>query len=72
MIKKFDVGGMTCTNCSAGIERNIAKLDGVKSVSVSLMEKVMTVDFDEQILSTEKIIAVFITDHLSNFHHTFI
>ncbi len=58
MTKKFTVGGMTCVNCSSGIERNIAKLDGVKAVSVSLMEKVMTVDFDENILSTEKIIAV--------------
>lgn len=58
MIKKFDVGGMTCSNCSSGIERNIKKLDGVKSVSVSLMEKIMTVDFDEQIITPEKIIAV--------------
>ncbi|MBE5754816.1 MAG: cadmium-translocating P-type ATPase [Clostridiales bacterium] len=58
MTKKFSVSGMTCVNCSSGIERNIAKLDGVNSVSVSLMEKVMTVDFDENILSIEKIIAV--------------
>jgi len=46
MIKKFSVTGMTCTACSSGIERGIKKLDGVNSVSVSLMAKEMIVDYD--------------------------
>ena len=58
MIKKFSIGGMTCTNCSSGIERYIAKLDGVKNVSVSLIEKVMTVDFDMDKCSIELIISI--------------
>ena len=58
MLKKFSVGGMTCSACSAGIERNVSKLDGVNSVAVSLIEKMMTVDFDENAVSAEKIIAV--------------
>ncbi len=58
MIKKLSVSGMSCSACSAGIERNIAKLDGVNSVNVSLMDKSMTIDFDSQILSLEKIVAV--------------
>lgn len=57
MTKKFSIGGMTCTNCSMGIERNVQKLNGVNSVSVSLMEKEMTVDFSESICSEEIIIA---------------
>ena len=58
MIKKFSVGGMTCSACSSGIERNLIKLDGVKSVSVSLIEKTMTVDYNSDLVSDEKIIAV--------------
>lgn len=58
MLKKFSVGGMSCSACSAGIERSISKLDGVKSVSVSLMNKQMSVDFDQAVISAEKIIAV--------------
>ena len=57
MNQKFSVGGMTCVNCSSGIERNIAKLDGVKSVSVSLIEKVMNVEYDQNVCSEKKIIA---------------
>lgn len=58
MLKKFSVGGMSCSACSAGIERNISKLDGVNAVSVSLLDKQMSVDFDQAIISEEKIIAV--------------
>ena len=57
MVKKFSVGGMSCSACSQGIEKFIGKLDGVKNVSVSLLAKEMTVDFDDGVLSVEKIIA---------------
>ncbi len=56
MIKKFSVGGMTCSACSAGIEKNLNKLNGVNSVSVSLLLKEMSVDFDEQVVLETKII----------------
>ncbi len=58
MIKKFSVDGMSCSACSAGIEKNLIKENGVNSVIVSLIEKNMTVDFDEQKISIEKIIAI--------------
>ena len=58
MIKKFSIGGMSCSACSSGIERNVKKLNGINSVSVSLLAKEMQVDFNESIISTEKIIAV--------------
>ena len=57
MIKNFSIGGMSCTACSLGIERNVSKLDGVKSVSVSLMDKKMSVDFDSTIVNEQIIIA---------------
>ena len=58
MIQKFSVGGMTCSACSSGIERNVGKLDGVNSVSVSLLAKEMHVDFNENKISAHKIITV--------------
>ena len=55
MKEKFSVIGMTCAACSAGIEKTIQKLHGIHSVEVSLMGECMVVDYDEQIISTEKI-----------------
>lgn len=54
---KFDVFGMSCAACSSGIERAVGKLSGVKTVNVSLLEKTMTVEYDDNILSAERIIA---------------
>ena len=56
MKEKFSVTGMTCSACSAGIERAVCRLEGVKKADVSLMGESMTVDYDEQALSREKII----------------
>jgi P-type Cu+ transporter len=47
-IKKFNVGGMTCSACSAHIEKSVAKLDGVLAVHVQLLSNSMTVEFDEK------------------------
>ena len=55
MKEKFTVTGMTCSACSAGIERTVSKLDGVSRVEVSLMGEMMTVEYDEKVLSREKI-----------------
>lgn len=57
MTEKFSVGGMSCSACSTGIEKAVRRLDGVKTVEVSLMAKSMTVDFDEQTLSSDILIA---------------
>ena len=56
MKEKFSVTGMTCAACSAGIERAVSRLDGVEKVSVSLMGECMTVEYNAQTLSREKII----------------
>lgn len=55
MVKRYDITGMTCSACSSGIERSVSKLNGVTQCEVSLMGKSMKVDFDESLLSEEKI-----------------
>ena len=57
MKEKFTVTGMTCSACSAGIERTLKKMDGIKSVEVSLMGESMNVEYDEAIVSREAIVA---------------
>ncbi|WP_299736938.1 copper chaperone CopZ [Rossellomorea sp. y25] len=41
------VEGMSCGHCVKAIEGSVAKLDGVKSVQVSLEEKKVEVEFDD-------------------------
>ncbi len=47
MKKKFGVGGMSCAACALGIEKNVSRVEGVEEVSVSLLDKSMTVTFSE-------------------------
>lgn len=56
MVKRFNVTGMSCSACSASVEKAIKKLDGIRSVNVNLLSKNMTVDFDETRIDTQKII----------------
>ncbi|MDE6598106.1 MAG: heavy metal translocating P-type ATPase, partial [Clostridia bacterium] len=55
MIKRYNVTGMTCSACSSGIERAVGKLEGVTLCEVSLMAKSMRVEFDESVISEERI-----------------
>ena len=41
--QKFNVSGMSCSACSARVEKVVGALDGVKSVSVSLLTNSMVV-----------------------------
>ena len=51
----FDVKGMTCSACSAHVEKSVKKLDGINSISVSLLSNSMEVDFDPEKVSAEEI-----------------
>ena len=56
MKQKFTVTGMTCSACSAHVDKAVRKLDGVCDVNVNLLGGSMTVDWDgaltpEQIVS---------------------
>ncbi|HOW23265.1 MAG TPA: heavy metal translocating P-type ATPase [Sedimentibacter sp.] len=56
--QKFEVTGMTCSACSARIEKNINKTDGVIEASVNLLTNSMIVKYDESVLSVDEIIKV--------------
>ena len=56
MRQKFTVTGMTCSACSAHVDKAVRKLEGVTEVNVNLLGGSMTVDWDgtltpEQIVS---------------------
>lgn len=48
MTENFVVTGMTCSACSAHVERAVGKVAGVESVAVNLMTGRMSVTFDEK------------------------
>ncbi|KAI4453199.1 atp7 isoform b [Holotrichia oblita] len=54
--QNYDITGMTCSACSARIEKGLSKLEGVSKVSVNLLKNSMSVTYDESLLSQEKII----------------
>ena len=54
--EQFDITGMTCSACSSRVEGCVAKLPGVKDVSVNLLKNSMVVSYDETQLSTAGIV----------------
>ena len=56
MRQKFIVTGMTCSACSAHVDKAVRKLEGVSEVNVNLLGGSMTVDWTGD-LTTDQIIA---------------
>lgn len=56
MKENFNVTGMTCSACSARVEKCVAKLDGADKVTVNLLTNSMQVEYDEAVLSEKQII----------------
>lgn len=56
MKQKFDVTGMTCSACSAHVEKSVSKLEGVQCVNVNLLQNSMVVEYDDNALGTADII----------------
>ena len=56
MKQKFNVTGMTCSACSAHVEKAVNKLDGVQNATVNLLSNSMVAEFDESVLSSDDII----------------
>lgn len=52
----YQIEGMTCASCAQTIEKVVAKLPGVSSVSVNLATEKMVVDYNQAITSTQDII----------------
>lgn len=53
---KFDIQGMTCSSCSAHVEKAVNKLNGIQKVNVNLLSNNMIVEYDEKKLTNEQII----------------
>lgn len=53
----FDVEGMTCGGCEAGVKLKVKKLDGVTSVDASYDEGTAVVTYDPDKVTPEQIIA---------------
>lgn len=54
--KTFDVTGMSCSACSARVEKAVGKIVGAENVSVNLLTNSMQVNFDETKISSAQII----------------
>ena len=55
--KKYYITGMTCSACSAFIDKTVNKIDGVNSCMVSLVTNTMVVEYDEKLCNDNIIIS---------------
>ena len=58
MKEKFIVTGMTCSACSAHVDKAVRKLEGVSNVNVNLLSGTMTVDWQGSLTQQDIISAV--------------
>lgn len=56
MDQKYNVTGMTCSACSANVEKSVRKLEGVQSVNVNLLSNSMRVAYDPETVDDNAII----------------
>ncbi len=55
---KFEIDGMMCAmGCAKVIEKNIAQMDGVKLVEVDFESKTAKVEYDEEMVNRDLLIA---------------
>lgn len=54
MKKTFTVNGMKCPHCKANVENALRGLDGVSSAVVSLADHNVAVDYDESLITPER------------------
>ncbi len=57
MKTKYKVSGMTCSACSAAVERGVRKVPGVESVQVNLLTGQMVVQYDAAQTGSDQVIA---------------
>lgn len=49
MKKVFELEDLDCANCAAKMEKDIERIDGVKSVSVNFMRQKLTLEADDDV-----------------------
>ncbi len=53
----FCIDGMTCSACSSGIERSLSRKKGIKDITVNLISKTASVEFDSTLITLSEIFA---------------
>ena len=56
MKQKFDVTGMTCSACSAHVEKAVSRVPGVDQVQVNLLQNSMVVEYEDEATDAAAII----------------
>ena len=57
MKERYHISGMTCSACSAHVEKAVNQLEGVDKASVNLLTETMEVSYREDALSSGEIVA---------------
>uniref|UniRef100_A9AAE6 Heavy metal translocating P-type ATPase n=1 Tax=Methanococcus maripaludis (strain C6 / ATCC BAA-1332) TaxID=444158 RepID=A9AAE6_METM6 len=52
---KLKISGMTCAVCVKTIEKSVSKMEGVKNITVNLLDESAVINFNEKIVSIEDI-----------------
>ena len=53
--EKYIIKGMTCSACSATVQNNVSKKQGVAKCNVNLLNELMDIEFDEKVISEKEI-----------------
>ena len=61
MKQTFSVTGMTCSACSAHVEKAVSRVEGVSAVNVNLLSNNMQVTYDEAAVTAEEIVAAVVS-----------
>ncbi len=56
--ERYNVGGMTCSACSAHVEKAVSKVNGVEKVEVNLLTNSMTAFLDSKMCTRKDIIDI--------------
>ena len=56
MKQKFDVTGMSCSACSAHVEKAVSRIPGVDQVQVNLLQNSMVVEYEDEATDAAAII----------------
>lgn len=55
-LEQFIITGMTCASCQANVQKTVSSLNGAESVEVNLLSGLMTLKFNDEILTVEQVI----------------
>lgn len=61
MKQKYDITGMTCSACSAHVDKSVRMIRGVGEVNVNLLKNSMVVEYDESLTNDDAIIAAVVS-----------